>query len=47
MNIGNIWGKRDRLASGREGAVFPTPRGKIFFGAVQIMHIFFSYFIFS
>ena len=32
---------RDRLA---RGAVFPTPWGKTFFGAVQIMHILFSYF---
>ena len=29
------------------GAVFPTPWGKRFFCAVQIMHILFSYFIFS
>ena len=38
---------RDRLAPGR-GAVFPTPCGKtVFFGAVQIMLIFFSHCIFS
>ena len=37
---------RDRLAPGR-GPSFPHPRVRRFFGAVQIMYILFSYFIFS